>query len=186
MQTLQKDWREVQPEENKNRGKVVGKIIGAAVAIFIEITLLGALVTIIGIALREFLAYLAVKATNSLLALLFGLGRMFWHVLVGSVNGAVDGLTAGFFAGLAAGLVYLVAQLFIAPRLPLKHQRLVVVLLVALAGGLGASFGCKGILADYTLWAGLAGGVLSLLTSLIMLPRRPQPHDTASASASKL
>ncbi|MFN8493439.1 MAG: hypothetical protein U0350_37920 [Caldilineaceae bacterium] len=172
MQTLQTGWHDVQPEGNKNSGKVVGKIIGAALAIFGAMTFLGALFTIIGIALREFLAYIAVKATNSLLDLLFGLGRMFWHVLVGSVNGAVDGLSAGFAAGLAAGLVYLITQLFIAPRLPVKHQRPVVALLVALAGGLGASFGCKGILADYALWAGLVGGLLGLLTSLIMLPRR--------------
>lgn len=172
MQTIETGWHGVQPEDNKNKESVVGKSIGGALAIFGAMTFLGVLVTIIGIALREFLAYIAVKATNSLLDLLFGLGRMFWHVLVGSVNGAVDGLAAGFFGGLAAGLVYLVAQLLITHRLPVKHQRLVVALLVALAGGLGASFGCKGILVDYTLWAGVAGGIVGLLTALIMLPRR--------------
>lgn len=169
MRISQIGWHEVQPKDNGSGWKTVGKTLGAAVIILVEITFLGTLITILSIAMHEFLAYLAIRPTASLLDLLFGLGRMFWHVLVGSVNGATAGLATSFAAGIAAGLVYLLTLLFIAPRLPVKVKRWVVALLVALAGGLGAGLGCTGMLADYGVWAGLVGGGLSLLTSLIWL-----------------
>ncbi len=132
---------------------------------------LGVVLAVVGIAAREFLKHIGEKPYADLGDLLLGLLVTFWNVLVGSVNGAIDGLTVGIYTGLATAVAYLLTTLLIRPWLPPHTQRPVILVLVALAGAVGAFLGCQGILNGYRLWVTVAGLVFGGLAASTSLPR---------------
>lgn len=134
----------------------------------------GVVVAVLGLALASALQSLSRSGGEGLLSFLSNLFFLFINVLAISTVAAPFGLWAGLITALAISVCYGVMILF-SPNL--LFQGGWVALIFAIAGAVVAPLSVRGVLADYTVAAAIAGALLGIIAALALSRR----HQNASA-----
>ena len=162
------------------RQRSVRLLIQTVVAILLAVPAASTIAMILSVSVAEVNRQMASAANGGLFDLIGAIFFTMLNVIAVSSNALYVGAKIGLYAGAAISVVYLLLLAFAGDWLTFGTRRLVLALVLAEAGAVGAAFGAGGLEAAYLLWFSVGGAIFGVVVGLILpQPRRQQLPNAA-------
>lgn len=165
------------------RQRSVSLLIQAVVAILLAAPVASTVAMILSVSIAEVNRQMASAANGGLLDLIGAIFFTILNVIAVSSDSLYLGAEIGLYTGATISVVYLLLLSFAGDWLTFGTRRLVLALVLAEAGAVGAAFGAGGLEAPYLLWFSVGGAIFGVVVGLILSPPRRQQLPNAAVRA---